>query len=102
MFFLEDQSSVKLKAFLMFLRDDKQMKIVGFLTDIMSHLNDLNVKLQGKQHSTCIFDLITTVGSFQKKLEIFEFDVKNNFFYFPKLLEQCRKKITNISNLFKS
>ena len=49
------------------------MEIVGFLTEIMSHLNDLNVKLQGKQHT--IFDLITTVRSFKKKLKIFKFDV---------------------------
>ena len=94
MVFLEDQSSVKSKAFLTFLRDDKQMEIVGFLTNIMSHLNDLNVKLQGKQHT--IFDLITTIHSFQKKFRIFKFDVQNNFFYFPKLLEQCRAVFLNM------
>ena len=65
MIFLEDQSSVKSKTFLTFLRDDKQMEIVGFLTDFMSNLNNLNVKLQGKQQT--IFDLITTICPFQKK-----------------------------------
>ena len=93
MVFLEKQSSVKSKAFLTFLKDYKQMEIFGFLTDVMSHLNDLNVKLQGKQH--IIFDLITTIRSFQKKFKIFKFDVQNNFFYFPKFLEQCRGKKDN-------
>ncbi|XP_068240265.1 protein FAM200B-like [Palaemon carinicauda] len=45
---LEDQNSVKAKAFSEFLKDDKKIESVGFLADIMSHLNDLNVKLQGK------------------------------------------------------
>ena len=47
MVFLKDQSSIKSKAFLMFLMINKY-KIVVFLTDIKSHLNNLNVKLQGK------------------------------------------------------
>ena len=97
MVFLKDQSSIKSKAFLMFLMINKY-KIVVFLTDIKSHLNDLNVKLQGKQHP--IFDLITTICSFQKKLEIFKFDLQNNFCHFHFWSSVERKKITNISNLF--
>ena len=93
MVFLEDRSSVKSKAFLTFPRYDKQIEIAGFLTDIMSHLNDLNVKLQGKQHT--IFDLITTIRFFQKKLEICKFDLRNNFFHSSKLLKQCRGKNDN-------
>ena len=62
MVFLEDQSNVKSKAFLTFLKDDKQMEIVGLLTDIILHLNDLNVKLQGKQHiCTTLFKIILTL-----------------------------------------
>ena len=49
--FLKGHNSVKAKLFLDFLEDDVKMETTGFLADIMLHLNDLNVKLQGKNHS---------------------------------------------------
>ena len=48
MTFLENQNNAKAKVYLAFVRDDKKMEIVAFLTDMMSHLNHMNVKLQGK------------------------------------------------------
>ena len=66
------------------------MEIVGFLTDMMSHFNDLNVKLQGEKRS--IFDLITAIRAFQKKLEIFKRDIQSNLIHFPILLENCKGK----------
>ena len=66
MVFLEGQNNVKANAFLGFLRDDTKMEIVGFLTDMMSHLNDLCLKLQGEKCT--IFDSINAVRAFQKKL----------------------------------
>ena len=75
---------MKAKLFLDFL--DVKMETMGFLADIMLHLNDLNVKLQGKNHP--VFNLISTVCAFQKKLELFAIDIRSQLFYFPKLLEQ--------------
>ena len=44
MTFLEGQNHAKAKIFLVFVRDDKKMEIVGFLTNMMSHCNNLNMK----------------------------------------------------------
>ena len=54
---------------------------MAFLVDITSHLNDLNLKLQGKNKSVC--DLVAAVQSFQWKLEIFKADLQENFTHFP-------------------
>jgi len=69
MVFLEGQNNVKANAFLAFLRHDT-MEIVGFLTDMMSHLNDLCLKLQGEKCT--IFDLITAVCAFSEKIRNFQ------------------------------
>ena len=90
MTFLEGNNNVKAKVFLAFVRDEKKMKIVGFLTDMMSHFNDMNVKLQGETRT--IFDLITAIRAFQKKLEILKYDIQSNLIHFPSLLEQCKGK----------
>jgi len=37
----------KAKLFSAFLGNDKERETVGFLADIVQHLNDLNIKLQG-------------------------------------------------------
>ena len=88
MVFLEGQSNVKANAFLAFLRDDTKMEIVGFLADMMSHLNELCLKLQGQS----IFDSINAVRAFQKKLIIFKHDIQNQLNHFQRLLEQCKGK----------
>ena len=90
MTFLENNNNVKAKVFLAFVRDEKKMEIVGFLTDMMSHFNNLNVKLQGEKR--IIFDLITAIRAFQKKLEIFKHNIQNNLIHFLSLLEQCKGK----------
>ena len=71
--FLKGQNSLKAKLFLDFLEDDVKTETTGFLADIMLHLNDVNVKLQGKNHS--VFNFISTVRAFQKKLELFATDM---------------------------
>ena len=58
------------------------MEIVRFLTDIISHLNNLNVKLQEKQHT--IFDLIITIRSFKKKIRNFQIWCLEQLFSFSK------------------
>ena len=91
--FLKGYNSVKAKLFLDFLEDDVKMETTGFLAEIMLHLNDLNVKLQGKNYS--VFNLISAVRAFQKKLELFATDIRCKLLHFPKLLEQ-RKGDTDI------
>lgn len=55
------------------MEDEEKMETVAFLTDITSHLNQLNVKLQGWHNTVC--DMITAVWAFQKKLELFKNDL---------------------------
>jgi len=38
-----------------FLRNDKEMETVEFMANVVSHVNDVNVQLQGEKHTT--FDL---------------------------------------------
>ncbi len=48
------------------------MEAVAFVTDITSHLSDLNVKLQGRNDT--MSDLMSPVCAFQRKLEVFTLD----------------------------
>ncbi|KAJ8270478.1 hypothetical protein GJAV_G00115260 [Gymnothorax javanicus] len=50
------------------------METVAFLTDITSHLNGLNLKLQGKNSTVCA--LMTEVRAFQRKLELYKSDIQ--------------------------
>ena len=42
MTFLGGQNNAKAKVYLVLVRDEKKMKIVAFLTDMISHFNDMN------------------------------------------------------------
>lgn len=64
------------------------MDMVSFLVDITSHLNELNLKLQGQNNS--VADLMTAVRSFQRKLDIFKEDLEGECEHFPKLQEQIQ------------
>ncbi|KAJ4920930.1 hypothetical protein JOQ06_016525 [Pogonophryne albipinna] len=70
-----------------FMQNEK-MEAVAFLADITSHLNDLNLKLQGKNNTVC--ELMSAVRAFQRKLEVFKSDLQEGLLYFPKLLEQTK------------
>ncbi|XP_044133327.1 zinc finger BED domain-containing protein 5-like [Bufo gargarizans] len=63
--------------------------------NITSHLNVLNIKLQGK--NLTIFDLVEAVRAFQKKLEVFQSDLKENLLHFPKLDEYSQQENTKES-----
>ena len=65
MAFLEGQNNAEATVFLAFVRDDKKMEILAFLTKMMSHFNNFNVKLQGEKRT--VFNLITAIRAFQKK-----------------------------------
>ena len=55
-----------------------------FLTDIMKHLQTLNLALQGTEK--IISDLAQTVFSFQNKIKVFQRDIMSKTFnHFPKL-----------------
>ncbi|GAA6097172.1 SCAN domain-containing protein 3-like [Tachysurus ichikawai] len=64
------------------------MDNVAFLVDITSHLNDLNLRLQGEDNSIC--ELMTAVHSFQKKLEVFKEDLQGDCAHFPAVREQVQ------------
>ncbi|XP_060761167.1 general transcription factor II-I repeat domain-containing protein 2-like [Neoarius graeffei] len=66
------------------------MEAVAFLTDMTSHMNNLNLKLQGKENTVC--KLISAVRAFQRKLEVFRSDLQEELLHFPKLLEQTKGK----------
>ena len=78
--FLEQQKNHK-ASLLIFWKMREKKNVMAFLVDVTSHLNDLNLKLQGKNHSVC--DLVAAVQSFQRKLAIFKVDLQENFTHFP-------------------
>ncbi|KAL0152429.1 hypothetical protein M9458_052152, partial [Cirrhinus mrigala] len=88
--FLLDQKSAQAKPFVDFMKNEEEMEVVAFLTDITSHLNDLNLKLQGKNSTVC--DLMSAVRAFQRKLEVLKCDLQQNLLHFPRLLDQTAGK----------
>ncbi len=80
--------SQKATQFSQFLENKKQMDNVAFLADINSHLNELNLRLQGKDNSVC--ELVTAVRSFQRKLEVFKEDLQGDCAHFPAVQEQVQ------------
>ncbi|KAG2467552.1 MOG1 factor, partial [Polypterus senegalus] len=88
--FLLNQKSAKAKPFVDFMKNDEKMEIIAFLTDITSHLNDLNMKLRGKNSTVC--DLMLAVRAFQRKLEVFKCDLQQDLLHFPRLLDQTAGK----------
>lgn len=84
--FLSQQKNAKARQFLDFLRNDDNMELVAFLVDITSHLNELNVKLQGQGNTVC--DLMAAIRSFERRLEIFKSDIRGAHLHFPTLLQQ--------------
>lgn len=60
------------------LNDDEWLQDLMFLTDVMEHLQTLNLQLQGKDK--IISDLSQCIFSFQTKLQLFQKDIKNKTF----------------------
>lgn len=109
--FLAGLVSQKAAQFSLFLENEKHMDNVAFLVDITSHLNELNLRLQGKDNSVC--ELMTAVRSFQRKLDVFKEDLQGDCAHFPAVQEQVQgqrdvssfvdfidKLIVNFSNHF--
>lgn len=58
------------------LSNDEWLLYLCFLVDIIEKLNQLNISLQGKDN--LIIDSFNHINAFQKKLLLFEFQLKNN------------------------
>ncbi|XP_067943372.1 general transcription factor II-I repeat domain-containing protein 2-like [Watersipora subatra] len=64
------------------LRDEKFLCELAFLSDIVSHLNVLNLQLQGRGH--VITDMYPAVRAFKTKLHLWKTQmVQGNFGHFP-------------------
>ncbi len=68
--FLSQQKNAKARHYLDFLRNDDSIELVAFIVDVTSHLNELNLRLQGQGNTEC--DLMAAVRSFERRLEIFK------------------------------
>ncbi|KAK0143836.1 Mannosyl-oligosaccharide 1,2-alpha-mannosidase IA [Merluccius polli] len=86
--FLKQVKSQRATEFSLFLQDEHKMDMVAFLVDITSHLNELNLKLQGQNNS--VADLMTALRAFQRKLDVFKEDLEGECEHFPKLQEQIQ------------
>ncbi|KAL4706751.1 hypothetical protein ACJJTC_014506 [Scirpophaga incertulas] len=76
-----DQTSAN--AYLSFLKEKENVAAIAFLTDIFKHINDLNLKLQGK--GKLVWELMSEVKSFTRKLYLFINDVGSERLHFPNL-----------------
>lgn len=80
--FLSEQKSEKASQFTEFLEDVERMRTAAFLADITSHLNELNIKLQGQTNTVC--DLITTVWGFSRLISKVNLFTSPNFWSKPR------------------
>ena len=61
------------------LSDDDWLEMFYFLTDLMTHFNQLNIKLQGTRKTA--INLLEEVLSFENKLNLFANDIINCFIF---------------------
>ena len=91
--FLEDSVRGDTSAYCRKLKDTEFLCDMAFLTDITSHLNHLNAKLQGRDQTVC--DLYAHMTAFQSKLDLFKNGFSSHYLnlaHFP-ACEEMRKKI---------
>lgn len=75
------------------MQDPEFLADLAFLTDMTQHLNELNLKLQGKQHN--IANLYGYVNGFKNKLILFKTSLeKSDFSFFP----SCKEHYTEMGN----
>lgn len=80
--------------------DAKFLTDLAFLTDPTSHLNELNLKLQGKQQN--IANLFGHINGFKNKIKLFKSSLeKNDFSFFSSYKEHFEemKDFEEVSNL---
>ena len=82
------------------LRDPVWIANLAFLVDITAHLNDLNLKLQGRNQ--LVSDLFSYVAAFERKLNFLKGHIeKSNFKHFP-TLQKLQPSDTTIYEQFMS
>lgn len=89
--FLENSVSGDTSAYCRKLKDTQFLCDMAFLTDITSHLNHLNTRLQGRDQTVC--DLYAHMTAFHRKLDLFRegFSLRRaNLVHFP-ACEEMRK-----------
>uniref|UniRef100_A0A3B4ZF37 HAT C-terminal dimerisation domain-containing protein n=1 Tax=Stegastes partitus TaxID=144197 RepID=A0A3B4ZF37_9TELE len=80
--FLHDSEQKKAEAHLNRIMDADFMADVCFLSDLFTHLNRLNLGLQGREKT--IIDLVEQTRAFQAKLELFAADLSSGrMLHFP-------------------
>ena len=109
-FLIEKEKTFEILDNMNFLQD------LLFLTDVMQHLQSLNLSLQGKEKN--LSDLARTIFSFQKKINLFQRDLTlKTFNYFPQMkmiisnpsiqyddhkIESYREKLQNLLEDFQN
>ena len=81
--FLSGQKSAKSQELLAFIQDAEFISHLAFLCDITSHLNTLNLQLQGGGAS--VGELLHKVNAFQSELDVYLSDLKGRKLHFPSL-----------------
>ncbi|XP_071059414.1 zinc finger BED domain-containing protein 5-like [Pseudochaenichthys georgianus] len=71
--FVKQSKSKGAADYLCIMRDKTYMSNVVFLADIFSHLNALNLQLQGKEKS--VVNLVEKLDAFRRKLDLFNTDL---------------------------
>lgn len=75
------------------MQDPTFLSDLAFMTDMTNHLNELNLKLQGKQQN--IANLYGHLDGFKNKLKLFKSTLANNIFtFFP----NCKEHSEEINN----
>lgn len=89
------------------LSDEDWLCDFAFAVDILSHMNELNVQLQGKDQF--VHDMYTNVRAFKSKLILFSGQLSNkSFAHFPTIgmqkatrnVKKCRKSLADLQREF--
>lgn len=81
------------------LEEDSWLQKFYFMVDLTSHLNDLNVELQGK--GNVAYTMIEEIESFEKKLQVLAEDIeKGSSLYFKHLNKYREDKNVSIDTIY--
>lgn len=99
--FLEDSIRCDTSAYCSKLRDTDFLCDMAFLTDVTSHLNHLNMQLQGRDQT--VSDLYAHMSAFKRKLALFKegFLTIQIWHTFPPV-KRCSKMSPNVKKHFSS
>jgi hypothetical protein len=73
---------------------------LAFLTDIIKHINDLNMKLQGEQQN--VSNLFGHVNGFHNKLKLFKTAIDRNDLTFRAVKNSVTMKVQTSPRLFQT